>query len=109
MTGETRGALTRAETVYTMYRADNPRALPGIIATLEDGVGREVGFWVGDPGWGYSGRTIGVYANGRNGQTSVSVAITPTEARALAASLSAMADRIDAGTVGGPVEIGGRS
>ncbi len=85
--------LTLAETQYTMWRGDG--TIAGIAARIEDGVGREVGFWSGDKGYGYTGQTIMVYMSGRNHQTSFSAALTPDEARQLAASLIAMAGRID--------------
>ena len=88
--------LTRAETERTEWRYDG--TLPGIFAKIEDGVGRSAGFWVGDPGWGYRGKTVTMYVKGRNGQTSFSVELTPDEARRLAFSLTAMADYIPAET-----------
>ena len=85
-----KAGLTRHETTWTMFRYDG--TLPGIMAKLEDGVGRAIHFWVGQPGWGYQGKTVTVCAQGRNGQTSVAVDMAPDEARSLAASLLAMAD-----------------
>jgi hypothetical protein len=62
------------------------------MAKIEDGVGREVGVWVGDPGWGYEGKRVTVYAKGANGRTIMSAELPPGEARRLAASILAMAE-----------------
>jgi hypothetical protein len=82
-------ALTRAETERTQWRYDG--TLPGIMAKLEDS-GREIGLWVGDPGWGYTGTRITVYAKGANNRTTFSVELKPEDARRLAESIMAMAD-----------------
>lgn len=85
--------LKRAETERTQWRGDG--TLPGIMAKIEDG-GRELGAWVGDPGqYGYRGDGVTLYVKGRNGQTTASWWLTPTETRALIASLSAMVEMVD--------------
>lgn len=86
-------SLTRAETTHTEYRGDG--TLPGIMARLDDGAGRHVGFWSNPPDGYMADDRVHAYVKGRNGQVSFSAAMTPAEARRLAASLLAMADQVE--------------
>lgn len=86
-------AIERAETTWTEWRYDGTGA--GIMARLSDGVGREVGIWMGRDGYGHNGRHIQVYGRGRNNQVNFSASLLPDEARSLAASILAMADKVD--------------